>query len=191
MASLETELSFNALIFSSKQVDSVFDFRRNPELNLLFDFGLDSGRAVLDFENGPVEPLVLLSELEDSGINFRGDPELDSLVDSGLGGMLKLIKSGFTLLNVIFGVDQVFVNFLDDSIEPVDLLKQENLLQRHFGHFLFKVLRHNLDSVGNGVGDRLSLEHSLLLNRGHALFELEDKVFGVGQVTCHLLKGEV
>ena len=63
MVSLETELSFNALIFSSKQVDSVFDFRRDSEFDLLFDFGLDSSRAVLDFEDGSVEFLVLLSEL--------------------------------------------------------------------------------------------------------------------------------
>lgn len=63
LASLETELVFNPLIFSSKKVDSVFNFRRDSELDLLFDFSLDSSRAVLDFEDGSVEFLVLLSEL--------------------------------------------------------------------------------------------------------------------------------
>jgi hypothetical protein len=63
LASLETELTFNSLIFGSKKVDSVLDFRRDSEFDLLFDFGLDSSRAVLDFEDGSVERLVLLSEL--------------------------------------------------------------------------------------------------------------------------------
>lgn len=63
LASLETELALNPLIFSSKKVDSVFDFRRDSEFDLLFDFGLDSSGAVLDFEDGSVEFLVLLSEL--------------------------------------------------------------------------------------------------------------------------------
>ena len=105
------------------------------------------------------------------------------MVDSGLGGMLELIESGITLLNVVFGVDEVFVNFLDNRIKPVDLFEQENLLEGHFGQFFFQVLRHNLDSVGNQIGDSFSLEHSLLLDQGHALFELENKVLSVHQVT--------
>jgi hypothetical protein len=63
LASLKAELALNSLIFSSKKVDSVFDFRRDSEFDLLFDFGFDSSRAVLDFEDGSVESLVLLSEL--------------------------------------------------------------------------------------------------------------------------------
>jgi hypothetical protein len=113
------------------------------------------------------------------------------VVDSGLGGMLELIESGFTLLNVVFGVDEMFVNFLDNNIESVDLLEQENLLKCHFGQFRFQVLRHNLDSVGNQIGDSLRLKHSLLLDRGHTLLKLENKVLSVHQVTCHLLNCEV
>lgn len=105
------------------------------------------------------------------------------MVDSGLSGMLELIESGFTLLNVVFGVDEMFVNFLDDGIEPVDLFEQENLLEGHFGHFFFQVLRHNLDRICNQIGDSLRLEHSLFLDRGHALLKLENKVLSVHQVT--------
>jgi hypothetical protein len=36
------------------------------------------------------------------------------VVDSCLSGMLEFIESGFTLLNVVFGVDEMFVNFLDN-----------------------------------------------------------------------------
>ena len=60
---MKTELTLNSLIFSSKKVDSVFDFRRDSEFDLLFDFGFNSSRAILDFEDGSVESLVLLSEL--------------------------------------------------------------------------------------------------------------------------------
>lgn len=105
------------------------------------------------------------------------------MVDSGLGGTLELIESGFTLLNVVFGVDEMFVNFFDNRIKPVDLFEQENLLKCHFGQFFFQVLGHNLDSVGNQIGDSFSLEHSLLLDRGHALFKLENKVLSIHQVT--------
>jgi hypothetical protein len=113
------------------------------------------------------------------------------VVNSGLGGMLELIESVFTLLNVVFGIDEMFVNFLDNRIEPVDLFEQENLLKSHFGQFLFQVLRHNLDRIGNQIGDSLRLKHSLLLDRGHALFKLENKVLSVHQVTCHFLNCKV
>ena len=105
---MKTELSFNALIFSSQQINSVLNFWGNSELDLLFNSGFDSGGLVLDLKNRPVESLVFLGELKDAGVDFRGNSELDGVVDGSLGGgLLHLVESDFTLLDIVFGFDQV------------------------------------------------------------------------------------
>lgn len=189
---MKAEFFFDTLIFSSKEVDAVFDFWRDSEFDFLLDFGLDSGGSVLDFEDGAVESLVLLCEVKDTSINFRGDFELNSVVNSGLcGWLLHFIEPNFALFDIIFSVHQVLMNFFNDNIQPVNLFQQENLLQGHLGQFLFEILRDNLHTVGNCVGDGFGLENGLLLDLGHTSLELENKVLGVNQVAVDLLEGVI
>jgi hypothetical protein len=136
------------------------------ELYLLLNASLYSGWGVLDFKDDAVEPLVLLTQLCDHGFNFCWDSEFDSLLS---GFLAELTQSDFAFLDVAFSVDQVFVNFLDYMIEPVNFLKQDDPLKGHPGEFTFKFFRDDNNSI--------ALDDLGLLR--HAGFKLEDKVLSV------------
>lgn len=109
-------MEFESFVLLDQQAESGFEFWWDLELDLLLDFGLDSGGFGLDLQDEFGESFVFLGQEDESALDFRTNFVLSNNFMSSCLLRGDFVNSDFTQLDIILSLNEVPMNFPDGMI---------------------------------------------------------------------------